>query len=568
MVVQKMKTAEDIATNQFEYLGTSQSYLSSYGKKGELADIRLGQGCAATILLMMNYPATMNGNSVVLNGKEVGTDKVFMINIDSIENAGCPGDILDKLKSNSWPDTDWVRPDVEPEPVKEPAPSLELITDALTGVYNRRGFDLHFTEAPQDNFGIIYFDANNLKETNDNMGHKYGDKLLVAIANILRDLFPDQIYRLGGDEFVVILDGVGPVIIKNKLEEFKMKLQAETENDPDGVVYSSAMGFCVNDGTMSMYEDKRAMKVAKEEVVETPVEEPTEPVAEEPVVEEAPAEEIENGEKTEETPEETVVEETLAEETSAEEVVPQAPTPVKTVELQENVVYPVSNLNVPSEDESVAETESKKNFATMWSVQYSFDVKEKGDNDGFTIRSAVVTLFPLSVNRPPLPVRFIACIECNGSRKIVYSSEEEGNYSVEATLGDYVFNITAQFFRSGKFRGTVTLDANSPYEIVDGSLAPVYEVAGDYIPKYFGKVLGNEDVGLAQVFPIENENDIDGNGCAACIYMLKRADGSIDTGYSDGETLRLFFRDSTNIYMCYWDEDENGRYFNVEKQDY
>ncbi|MGD0678655.1 MAG: diguanylate cyclase [Polyangiaceae bacterium] len=88
----------------------------------------------------------------------------------------------------------------------------ELETDALTGVYNRRGFmDLASTtyqRARQSGHepAVFFIDLNCMKEINDSLGHAEGDRLLIDVAWILRGCFrtSDIIGRLGGDEFVVL----------------------------------------------------------------------------------------------------------------------------------------------------------------------------------------------------------------------------------------------------------------------------------------------------------------------------------------------------------------------------
>jgi len=59
-------------------------------------------------------------------------------------------------------------------------------------------------------FGILTFDLNNLKQTNDSLGHEYGDKLIITFANLLAQTFSDYgtVGRTGGDEFVVLLPDV------------------------------------------------------------------------------------------------------------------------------------------------------------------------------------------------------------------------------------------------------------------------------------------------------------------------------------------------------------------------
>ena len=52
-------------------------------------------------------------------------------------------------------------------------------------------------------------DLNNLKHTNDSLGHAAGDELICAAADCMRENFGKygNVYRIGGDEFVVIITG-------------------------------------------------------------------------------------------------------------------------------------------------------------------------------------------------------------------------------------------------------------------------------------------------------------------------------------------------------------------------
>jgi diguanylate cyclase (GGDEF)-like protein len=85
------------------------------------------------------------------------------------------------------------------------------LRDPLTGLYNLRGFDLLaeqmllVTRRSGQPFSVIFLDLDNLKETNDALGHEAGSALLVEMAAILKDTFreADVMARLGGDEFAV-----------------------------------------------------------------------------------------------------------------------------------------------------------------------------------------------------------------------------------------------------------------------------------------------------------------------------------------------------------------------------
>jgi diguanylate cyclase (GGDEF)-like protein len=87
------------------------------------------------------------------------------------------------------------------------------ITDALTGLYNRRYFE---QELPQElerasrykqSFGLLMIDVDNFKSFNDTYGHPMGDRILATIAlsidKALRSV--DFAFRFGGEEITVIL---------------------------------------------------------------------------------------------------------------------------------------------------------------------------------------------------------------------------------------------------------------------------------------------------------------------------------------------------------------------------
>ena len=83
--------------------------------------------------------------------------------------------------------------------------------DALTGLPNRHS--LHQTlpallaaEGSRGRLAVMYFDVDNFKDINDSHGHGFGDRILTALAERLRDSVrpQDMVVRMGGDEFVII----------------------------------------------------------------------------------------------------------------------------------------------------------------------------------------------------------------------------------------------------------------------------------------------------------------------------------------------------------------------------
>ena len=100
--------------------------------------------------------------------------------------------------------------------LKNAREGLELLsdTDELTGLKNRRAFnsalEAEFKKAVRYNrvFSVLMLDADDLKPVNDRFGHAAGDKLIVSIAQVVRESLRDTdiLARYGGDEFVVILN--------------------------------------------------------------------------------------------------------------------------------------------------------------------------------------------------------------------------------------------------------------------------------------------------------------------------------------------------------------------------
>lgn len=84
--------------------------------------------------------------------------------------------------------------------------------DALTGLYNRRGFlplaeqQLKISERTKKRVILIFLDLDDMKRINDTWGHLEGDRALAEAAMVLNRAFrgSDIIARIGGDEFAVL----------------------------------------------------------------------------------------------------------------------------------------------------------------------------------------------------------------------------------------------------------------------------------------------------------------------------------------------------------------------------
>lgn len=123
------------------------------------------------------------------------------------------------------------------------------IIDDLTGLYNRRGFftlaqqQMKVTERTKKEMLLFFADLDKMKQINDILGHQEGDKALVEIATILKEVFreSDIIGRMGGDEFVILAidttNGTREVLMKrlhNYLDDY---------NRPEGRSYTLSLSI-------------------------------------------------------------------------------------------------------------------------------------------------------------------------------------------------------------------------------------------------------------------------------------------------------------------------------------
>ncbi|MDD2647899.1 MAG: GGDEF domain-containing protein [Eubacteriales bacterium] len=161
---------------------------------------------------------------------------------------------------------------------------MSSVTDALTGLYNRRGFEERLSEIWQESceshmtVTFAGIDLDSLKQINDNYGHEEGDSAIILVGKALRlASTPDGIcMRFGGDEFAVFLpdcDEDGAKAYSARVGEVMQRLNEQSKK---AYTVSSSIGLytvtlksgdtvmeCLRQSDTSMYIVKRDRKLRR-----------------------------------------------------------------------------------------------------------------------------------------------------------------------------------------------------------------------------------------------------------------------------------------------------------------
>ncbi|WP_274628393.1 GGDEF domain-containing protein [Arvimicrobium flavum] len=108
------------------------------------------------------------------------------------------------------------------------------LTDALTGIQNRRYFDdalrEYLTEFDriEKPVGLMILDLDHFKQINDTHGHNIGDEVLREVAKCLKDMtrYHDVVARLGGEEFAVVAPNMDAELLLKLAERIRRAIAA------------------------------------------------------------------------------------------------------------------------------------------------------------------------------------------------------------------------------------------------------------------------------------------------------------------------------------------------------
>lgn len=107
-------------------------------------------------------------------------------------------------------------------------------TDPLTGLYNRRHYELEiereWRRAMRNRFPVaaMMVDVDHFKDYNDTYGHQKGDQVLRRLAELLGQRFRrsgDLLIRYGGEEFMVIVPDTPPEVAGHLAEDLRRQIE-------------------------------------------------------------------------------------------------------------------------------------------------------------------------------------------------------------------------------------------------------------------------------------------------------------------------------------------------------
>lgn len=148
---------------------------------------------------------------------------------------------------------------------------LEALTDALTGVANRRAWDraLEAEERRRRRYGgpaaVVVVDLDELKHINDSQGHLHGDLVLRLVSKIIQDASreSDLVARTGGDEFAILALNCEEPQLRILLSRVRKALASEGVSASVGGAcrqLSSGMAEAWAEADEMMFEEKARRK--------------------------------------------------------------------------------------------------------------------------------------------------------------------------------------------------------------------------------------------------------------------------------------------------------------------
>ncbi|NOH60456.1 sensor domain-containing diguanylate cyclase [Vibrio sp. RE88] len=131
--------------------------------------------------------------------------------------------------------------------------TIQATLDPLTQISNRRGFfelsekSMQYCRMGGFCVALAYFDLNDFKEINDELGHKVGDEVLQQFADLMASSFSDSdvFARIGGDEFVVFMSGLTEKVAEIAVKRFRKSVERFNDQENRGYEIKFSAGIVV-----------------------------------------------------------------------------------------------------------------------------------------------------------------------------------------------------------------------------------------------------------------------------------------------------------------------------------
>lgn len=429
----------------------------------------------------------------------------------------------------------------------------EINYDSMTGLRNKKAFKEDI-ELLNCGCYFISIDANELKRTNDTLGHVYGDKLLTGIAENIKKIFGDYSYRTGGDEFYVILSDVTEDVVISKIKNLKDSLSSHSES---GMTFSVSSGYAYSenkdDRQNSIEEADRQMYKDKQEYHSKHYY-PDSRLGDDISSDDILPEPIEN--KQDDIEEEIIFDDINTDNTDKNINVKQKN---NTQSDKKDMREQRNRLNIPNNQkeskESVKEVTPKYNYSfnkfkdvnTFIYDTYDLTVLAQGAENGDKIKMLIAPLKTYTDNNHPE----IMCLLINKFGEIQRYASDELSPTLQVSFCDYEFIIRGMFV-NGKFTSKI-IPAGS-------TLAMGFSInINTYVPQRsqneeltnYGHLVFEHDGYIFHVVPMAKEND--SNGVAPCFICIERPDKTKALVNTNENAITLF-EDNGKSYqiLTYW----------------
>lgn len=429
----------------------------------------------------------------------------------------------------------------------------EINYDSMTGLRNKKAFKEDI-ELLNCGCYFISIDANELKRTNDTLGHVYGDKLLTGIAENIKKIFGDYSYRTGGDEFYAILSDVTEDVVISKIKNLKDSLSSHSES---GMTFSVSSGYAYSenkdDRQNSIEEADRQMYKDKQEYHSKHYY-PDSRLGDDISSDDILPEPIEN--KQDDIEEEIIFDDINTDNTDKNINVKQKN---NTQSDKKDMREQRNRLNIPNNQkeskESVKEVTPKYNYSfnkfkdvnTFIYDTYDLTVLAQGAENGDKIKMLIAPLKTYTDNNHPE----IMCLLINKFGEIQRYASDELSPTLQVSFCDYEFIIRGMFV-NGKFTSKI-IPAGS-------TLAMGFSInINTYVPQRsqneeltnYGHLVFEHDGYIFHVVPMAKEND--SNGVAPCFICIERPDKTKALVNTNENAITLF-EDNGKSYqiLTYW----------------